>query len=214
MDLPMKQIVIGRFLLTPHSPTTYLIAPVVWDWANRHGYAVDPVTSTVARCEEWDRCRNLEDVVYQIVKEKELFTELLLEAIEKVPYEMNRYTTRLSSVEYAILLQQGGQEVYDWFVRDHRFGAPPRGKAYRSNLRGEWRKSERKRPDNALNKLRQKITYEDQLGHDTTDLKNELARRAWCLEHGFDWKNKDCKPPIENITIQAPRNLSSVESKG
>lgn len=209
MDLSIKQILIGRFLLSPHSPTTYIIAPAVWKWANENEYPVDPLTSTIARANEWDRCRNLEYVILNIIREKDLFSTLLLEMIEKVPYEINRYTTRITTIEYAILLQQGGQEVYDWFVKDHRFGAPPRGKAFRSNLRGEWQSKERKRPDNALSKLRQKITYQDQLGYDTSALKKELARRAWCIDHGFDWKNLNCKPPIQEITLVAPEPQSN-----
>lgn len=209
MELSIKQILIGRFLLSPHSPTTYVIAPAVWKWSNDHGYPVDPLTSTVARTNEWDRCRNLENVLVEIIKHKDEFSTFMLELIERVPYEINRYTTRISPIEYAILLQQGGQEVYDWFVRDHRFGAPPRGKVYRSNLRGEWRSIERKRPDNAISKLRQKITYQDQLGYNTTELKKELARRTWCIDHGFDWKDPNCKPPPLELTIVAPEPQSN-----
>lgn len=202
MALPVKQIVIGRFLISPRDQNTYFIAPAVWSWANDNGYPVDPLTSTIAKDHSWNRCRNLENVLDVIVPNKETFSELMMEAIEKVPFDLNRFTTRLSTIEYAILLNQGGREVYDWFVYDHRFGPPPRGKAFRSNIRGEWEPKERKRPDNALTQLRRKITFRESIGEDVTELQKEYARREWCLNQGLDWKNPRNTPP--GTVIQMP----------
>jgi hypothetical protein len=116
MELSIKQIIIGRFLLGPNSPTTYVLSPRMWQWASDHGYAVDPLTSTVARNPDWDQCRNLENNLVTIIRNKDEFQMLLLEMIRDCPHDLDRYTTRFTVTEYAILLQQGGQEVYDWFV--------------------------------------------------------------------------------------------------
>jgi hypothetical protein len=209
MELSIKQILIGRFLIGPNSPTTYVIAPRMWQWAADHGYAVDPLTSTIARDGDWDKCRNLEFNILTIIRNKDEFQLLLQEMIDEYPNDLNRYTTRFTVTEYAILLQQGGQAIYDWFVRDHRFGAPPRGKAFRSNLKGEWKNIPRKRPDNAVNKLRYKIETFERKGWDCSDLKIELARREWCLKHGLDWKIMTNRPPAQVIPLKIAETQSN-----
>jgi hypothetical protein len=209
MELSIQQILIGRFLLNPNSPTTYVLAPRMWQWASDHGYAVDPLTSTVARDSDWDQCRNLEYNIVTIIRNKDEFQMLLLEMIQSYPSDLNRYTTKLTQAEYSILLFQGGQEVYDWFVMDHRFGAPPRGKAFRSNIKGPWKAIPRKRPDNAINKLRYKIEQCERKGWDVSDLLVELARREWCLENKLDWKVKSNRPPAVVIPLKAAETQSN-----
>jgi hypothetical protein len=137
----------------------------------------------------------------KIINHKDEFAVMLQEMIDQYPNDINRYTTRLTTTEYAILLQQGGEDIYRWFAMDHRFGAPPRGKAFRSNVRGDWKNIARKRPDNAISKLRQKITTFEERGWETDELKIELGRRQWCLDHGLDWKDPKNKPPIQAQVI-------------
>jgi hypothetical protein len=60
----------------------------------------------------------------------------------------------------------------------------------------------RKRPDNALSKLRQKIESFESKGWDTADLKMELIRREWCLQQGLDWKIQSNRPPAQVIPLK------------
>jgi hypothetical protein len=141
--------------------------------------------------DEWVTARDLANYGHLISANQAAFSSYMAAMIEKAPETLEKCTVRLTLSEYALLLGFAGQDVYDFFVRDHRFGPPPRGRKYRSNVRGEWVEKSGNlkihRPDNALLALRRRIEYYTDMGADVADLKAEYLRREKAIAEGRPW---------------------------
>lgn len=124
-----------------------------------------------------------------------------------IPAEIDRFVTHIRPDEYRILLTYAGQEVYEFFARDHRFGAPPRGKVYRSNKRKTWttERSGVRRPDMAVVALERKIRYVEALGGDTDLLKIELQRRKDAIARGEDPMAGQRRHTLKKVQAPTPR---------
>lgn len=145
---------------------------------NEAGYFVPPV--------EWLPASDLYNFQKLIQDNSTMFRYALEQVITHFRDCAEACTGHLTHYEYSYLLSYGGQEIYDFFVHNHRFGNPPRGKDFRSNIRGEWIDRERHRPDNAIHPLERKIKRQEAMGMDTSDLVAELARRKACIARGED----------------------------
>lgn len=181
------EIIAVRFLMRPAKQLTWQVSPKAAGWLRARGVAVSEAL-LVAPPDDWRLYRDLRNCEKEVHDRHEYFADVVRDLVTRLPAEVERYTVSLNPGEYRILLVYAGQEAYDFFARDHRFGPLPRGKVYRSNLRRGYdsMKGRAKRPDVAVFKLERKIAALRAYGGDTTDLETELARRKTALERGLD----------------------------
>lgn len=185
---PSKQILLlvaTRFLCKRNNDLTWVTSPKTVGWFRDNGVTVSNAL-LIAHSDEMLSMRDLRNHEVLIHSRYDYFAEVMRKLVETMPGEVDRYTALLRPDEYRILLVYAGREVYDFFARDHRFGPPPRGKIYRSNLRGAWKRPPTPRPDNAIRSLGRKISVMESYGADTTDLRVELERRKACAAKGED----------------------------
>lgn len=177
----------ARFLCVRNNDLTWKVSPKAVVWAQQLG-AVVTDRFVFAPSDEWLKYKDLRRCEDMIHFNRDYFALAMRGLLESVPEEVDRYTIRLVPDEYRILLVYAGQGVYDFFVRDHRFGAPPRGKVFRSNVRGTWSSPNagRKRPDMAIFHLDRKIKNFMAMGADVAELLKERARRLEAIAAGED----------------------------
>lgn len=181
------ELVVARFLCVRNDDLTWKVSPKAVVWAKQLGVVVTE-KFVFAPSDEWLRYKDLRRCEEMIHFNRDYFALAMKGLLESVPHEVERFTVRLVPDEYRILLVYAGQNVYDFFVRDHRFGAPPRGKVYRSNVRGNWSSPNagRKRPDMAIFHLDRKINYQKSIGADVSELLKERERRVTAISLGED----------------------------
>jgi len=185
----VRRLLVGRFMCRADGDNTIQVSPLAWDYLIGMGLLVDPIGGRMAVDPEWASYRRLDNWEWLIARNRELFSDRLVDMINDVSKTVEEYTVGLSADEYRILLNYGGRDVYDFFVFDHRFGAPPRGREYRSNLRKPWHEGPRRgRPDNGLLALRRRIDRRMDRGEDVSDDLVELLRRRGLIERGLDWR--------------------------
>jgi hypothetical protein len=185
----LRRLITGRFMCRPDGENTWIVSPLAWEYVAQTGVSIDPVTGRMPVDPEWVSYRRLDNWEWLIASNSELFEEFLTDLIHEASPTLEKFTGHLSAEEYRILLRYAGRGVYDFFVFDHRFGPPPRGREFRSNLRGEWQvKPHRTRPDNALSALRRRIDRLEARGEDATADREELARREALVRAGEDWR--------------------------
>jgi hypothetical protein len=185
---PSQQIlllIVSRFLCRRNNDLTWTVSPKAAKWLIDRGISVSN-SMLVAHDDEMASMRDLRNHEVLIHSRHDYFAEVMRDLVTDLPKEVDNFTSLIRPDEYRILLVYGGREVYDFFVRDHRFGPPPRGKMYRSNLRGDWRRPPTPRPDNALLRLRKKIDRLKSYGADVHELEAELQRRKDCIARGED----------------------------
>lgn len=181
----IMEMVVARFLCKRDSELTLTISHRAVVWAQDQGVAVSREFQ-VAITDEWRKMRDLSRCEELVASRHEYFSDLMGKLVEEMPDEVNRYTGSLRPDEYRVLLVYAGREVYDWFSRDHRFGPPPRGKAYVTNRRSSWDHDRSKRPDMALVGIDRRIKHYEALGADTTEMHLERKRRVEAMARGED----------------------------
>ena len=182
------EMIVARFLCKRFTDLTWRISPKAAPWARQHGASISTAMEFVPS-DEWVGYRNLAKCEVDVHSNHEVFADLMLRLVRELPGEVDRYVEVIRRDEFRILLVYAGREVYDFFVRDHRFGTPPRGKMYRSNLRSGFEGAGERppRPDMAVVGLRRKIARWKAMGFpDVGDLEAELARREAVLKAGGD----------------------------
>jgi len=210
LSFQIMELVVARFLCKRSTDLTWIISPKAVDWAVSNGVAISRKFSLVPS-DEWRSFKDLSNHEKTIHDRHEYFSEVMTSLVEALPGEVERFTYSLNQQEFRIILVYGGQVPYDFFARDHRFGAPPRGKVFRSNVRGEWRASPgRKRPDVAVVALKRKIEHVRAMGSDTSELEIELARRQKVLDSGGDPMEGVRKVPIRHES-RAPTPEEAVQ---
>lgn len=182
------ELIVARFLCKRSTDLSWIMAPKASVWARRHGVALTD-NLVFAPDDGWMVYRDLSKCEIQIHRGHDVFRDMMNRLIAELPEECERFVGPMKSDEFRILLIYAGREVYDFFVRDHRFGTPPRGKMFRSNLRGGYGYDGRrtKRPDTAVFALKRKIENHRRKGFDDlAELEAELVRREAILRAGGD----------------------------
>jgi hypothetical protein len=189
--MDIKTLIVARFLVEPGPSLLWRVTPQSLPILQELDIPIN-TNGEFAPPDEWVTARNLARFGSLISQNRIAFSTYLAKIIERAPNTLNRCTKSLNKDEYSLILGFAGQEVYDFFVHDHRFGPPPRGKRYRSNLRGAWTEKSGiykiSRPDNALLALRRSIVYYTALGADVSELEKEYARRGAAIAAGRSWR--------------------------
>lgn len=189
--MDIHTLITARFLVVANSGPVWRVSAPALPTLSRNAIAIN-AEGEFAPPDDWREARNLRNFEALIARNSETFRNRLEEIVEQHEATIDKCAGYIRQPEFAILLAFGGSGVYDFFVRDHRFGTPPRGKQFRSNLRGPWIKKvgHRKihRPDNAVLAANRSINRFQSTGADVSSLIQERDRRAQMIREGLDWR--------------------------
>src|ERR1043165_9726289 len=123
--LEVVRLVVGRFLCKRDSDNTWVVSPKAAPWLVRGGVSLSR-SLKFAPDDEWKSYKSLSSHRQLIHFERDTFSDAMTRMVRELPGEIDRFTYSLTPDEFRILLVYAGSEVYEFFARGHRFGAPPR----------------------------------------------------------------------------------------